>query len=82
MLEFSPKFIAYLRFTLGFRLLSLKETSMDVRIFLFIICSFPDGALQNRPSKHPKVSRAKFFSVDFHYTWTEVTRDISITFSQ
>lgn len=81
MLEFSPKFIAYLRFTLGFRLLSLKETSMDVRIFLFIICSFPDGALQNRPSKHPKVSRAIFFSIDFHYNRIEVNADIRINLS-
>ena len=54
---------------------------MGVKMLLFAKCKFRDGVLKNRPRKHPKVSWAKFFSTDFHYTWIEVTPDISITFS-
>ena len=36
---------------------------------------FRDGVLQNGPWKHRKVSWAKFFSIDFHYAWIEVTPD-------
>ena len=54
---------------------------MGVKILLSAKCKFRDGVLQNGPRKHPKVSWAKFFSIDFHYTWIEVTPDISINFN-
>ena len=54
---------------------------MGVKMLLFANCKFRDGVLENGPRKHPKVSWAKFFSIDFHYTWIEVTPDISINFS-
>ena len=53
---------------------------MGVKMLLFAKCKFRDSVLQNGPRKHPKVSWAKFFSIDFHYTWIEVTPDISINF--
>ena len=54
---------------------------MGVKMLLFAKCKFSDGVLQIGPRKHPKVSWAKFFLIDFQYTWIEVTSDISINFS-
>ena len=54
---------------------------MGVKILPFAKCKFRDGVLQNGPRKYPKVSWAKFFSIDFDYTWIEVTADISINFN-
>ena len=54
---------------------------MGVKILLFAKCKFCDGVLQFGPGKHPKVSWVKFFSIDFHCTWIEVTPGITINFS-
>ena len=54
---------------------------MGVKILLSTKCKFRDGVLQNGPRKHPKVLWAKFFSIELHYTWIEVTPDISINLS-
>ena len=53
---------------------------MGVKMLLFGKCKFR-GVLQNGPRKHPQVSWAKFFSIDFHYNWINVILDISINFN-